>query len=68
MPLTSQAKTLGISRGGVDYLAHPTSDADLGLMRRIDEFHLEQPFAGGRMLRDMLSDGPSIQWTPLLSP
>ena len=67
MPLTSQAKTLGISRGSVYYLAHPTSDADLRLMRRIGELHIEQPFAGSRMLRDMLSDGPSIQWTPLVS-
>ena len=49
-----QAKALGISRGSVYYLARPTSDADLALMRRIDELHLEHPFAGGRMLRDML--------------
>jgi uncharacterized protein with HEPN domain len=30
------------------------SDADLKLMRRIDELHLEFPFAGSRMLRDLL--------------
>jgi len=36
------------------YLARPTSDADLALMRRIDELHLDHPFAGSRMLRDML--------------
>ena len=28
--------------------------ADLALMRRIDELHLEHPYAGARMLRDML--------------
>ena len=28
--------------------------ADLALMRRIDELHLEHPFAGSRMLRDLL--------------
>lgn len=33
---------------------HPTGQADLALMRRIDELHLEHPFAGSRMLRDML--------------
>ena len=54
LPLTRQAKALGISRGSVYYLPRPTSDADLALMRRIDELHLEHPFAGSRMLRDML--------------
>ncbi len=54
LPLTGQAKALGISRGSVYYPARPTSDADLALMRRIDELHLEHPFAGSRMLRDML--------------
>ena len=54
LPLSGQAKALGISRGSIYYLARPTSDADLALMRRIDELHLEHPFAGSRMLRDML--------------
>ena len=54
LPLTRQAKALGISRGSIYYLARPTSDADLALMRRIDEMHLEHPFAGSRMLREML--------------
>ena len=31
------------------------SDADLALMQRIDELHLELPFAGSRMLRDLLA-------------
>ena len=31
------------------------SEADLALMRRIDELHLNYPFAGARMLRDMLT-------------
>ena len=54
LPLAGQAKALGISRGSVYYLPRPTSAADLALMRRIDELHLEHPFAGSRMLRDML--------------
>jgi putative transposase len=33
------------------------SEADLVLMRRIDELHLNFPFAGARMLRDMLKLG-----------
>ena len=29
-------------------------EAGLGLMRRIDELHLEYPFAGSRMMRGLL--------------
>ena len=54
-PLTRQAKTLGISRGSVYYLPRPGSNADEALMRRIDRLHLEFPFAGARMLRDLLN-------------
>ncbi len=54
LPITRQASLLGISRGAVYYLPVPTSDADLALMRRIDELHLEHPFMGARMLRDQL--------------
>jgi putative transposase len=49
-----QAELLNISRGSVYYLARAASQEDLQLMRRIDELHLEHPFAGSRMLRDML--------------
>jgi putative transposase len=55
LPITQQAKTLGISRGSVSYLPRPVSAADLAIMRRIDELHLEFPFAGSRMLRDLLN-------------
>lgn len=54
LPVVRQAKALGISRASVYYRPRPVGDADLGLMRRIDELHLEHPFAGSRMLRDML--------------
>ena len=49
-----QAKPLRISRGSVYYVPRPASDADLALMRRIDELHLEYPFAGSRMLKGLL--------------
>lgn len=52
--ISRQAKALGLSRGSVYYKPRPVSDADLALMRRIDELHLEYPFAGSRMLRDLL--------------
>ena len=43
-----------MSRGSVYYLLKPVSSADLAVMRRIDELHMEFPFAGSRMLRDLL--------------
>jgi len=54
LPITRQAHLLGMSRGAVYYLPRPTSAADLALMRRIDELHLEYPFMGARMLRRQL--------------
>ena len=56
LSLARQARALGISRGSIYYLPRPVSDADLALMRRIDELHLEYPFAGSRMLKGLLND------------
>jgi len=50
LPVGKQAKLLGISRGTVYYLPRATSQADLALMRQIDQLHLEHPFMGQRML------------------
>jgi putative transposase len=36
------------------YEPRPVPEAELAIMRRIDELHLEHPFAGSRMLRDLL--------------
>nr|WP_155836429.1 IS3 family transposase [Burkholderia sp. AU4i] len=55
LSLSKQAAAVGISRGSVYYLPKPVSAVDLALMRRIDELHLELPFAGSRMLRDLLN-------------
>jgi putative transposase len=55
LPITRQAKSLKISRGSVYYLPRPVSAADLAIMRRMDELHLEFSFAGSRMLRDLLN-------------
>ncbi len=54
LSVSRQAKALGISRGSVYYLPRPVSDVGLKLMRRIDELHLEYPFAGSRMLKGLL--------------
>ena len=55
LPLSSQASCLSISRGSIYYAPAATSPEDLILMRRMDELHLELPFAGSRMLRDLLA-------------
>lgn len=55
LPITRQAKLLGTSRGTVYYQPRPVSDADLALMRRIDELHLQHPFMWAPMLRDQLA-------------
>jgi putative transposase len=55
LSLARQAEELGISRSSLYYDPQPVSAADLAIMRRIDELHLEFPFAGSRMLRDLLA-------------
>jgi putative transposase len=54
LSISRQAKVLNISRGCVYYEPRPVPAGDLAIMRRIDELHLDYPFAGSRMLRDML--------------
>ena len=54
LPLTRQAKILKLGRSSVYYTPCPVSAGDLVIMRRIDGLHLEYPFAGSRMLRDLL--------------
>ena len=55
LSVTKQAEVLNISRGSVYYLPRPVPEADLKIMRRLDELHLEFPFAGARMLRYFLA-------------
>lgn len=54
MPVSKQAKVLNISRGSVYYLPRPVPERDLKLMRRIDELHMDYPFAGSRMMQGFL--------------
>jgi putative transposase len=61
LSITKQAEILKISRGSVYYLPRPVCSADLAIMRRLDQLHLEFPFAGSRMLRGLLaSEGCKI--------
>ena len=54
LPISRQARLLDISRGTVYYQPRPISPRDQMLMNRIGRLHLELPFAGARMLRDLL--------------
>ncbi len=54
LPVVRQAALLRLSRSSVHYEPRPVPAAELAIMRRIDALHLDYPFAGSRMLRDML--------------
>jgi putative transposase len=61
LPVTRQCQILSLARSTAYYHPQEACEADLALMRKIDELHLEYPFAGSRMLRDMLrQDGHAI--------
>ena len=60
LSLTRQAERLTLSRSSLYYEPRPVPEADLAIMRRIDELHLDYPFAGSRMLRDLLR-GEGVQ-------
>ena len=54
LSIVRQCQILELSRSTAYYQPTPVSAADLVLMRRIDELHLDHPFASARMLRDLL--------------
>jgi len=54
LPVVKQAGLLQLSRSSVYYLPRQAPSARLAIMHRIDLLHLEHPFAGSRMLRDLL--------------
>jgi len=54
LPLVRQAELLRLSRSKLYYEPRLVPAAELAIMRRIDELHLDYPFAGSRMLRDLL--------------
>jgi putative transposase len=54
LPVTRQCQILELARSTAYYQKRPVSPEDLALMRRIDELHMDYPFAGARMLRDFL--------------
>ena len=54
LSLVRQAELLKLSRSSLYYERRPVPAAGLAFMRRIDALHLDYPFAGSRMLRDLL--------------
>jgi putative transposase len=54
LPKVRQCQILGVARATAYYQPRPVPEADLALMRRLDEVHMVHPFAGSRMLRDIL--------------
>ena len=54
LPLTQQCQILALARSSVYAVPQPVAAAELALMRQLDRLHLQYPFAGSRMLRDLL--------------
>ena len=67
LPIARQAQVLNLSRSSVYYRARPVSREDLALMRRIDELHLERPFAGSRMAHAIFSNAKASPWAAAMS-
>ena len=56
-----QCELLSISRSGVYYEPVGADAEELGLMRRIDEVHLERPFYGSRSIaRELKGSGEAV--------
>ena len=56
LPIVQQCELLALAPSTFYYKPEPISEDDLKLMFRIDELHLQMPFAGARMLRDKLRE------------
>jgi len=54
LPVVQQCQILALARSSVYAVPQPVSAATVAVMRQIDELHLLHPFAGSRMLRDLL--------------
>ena len=61
LSVARQCRALELARATAYYRPKPVSDADLALMRRIDEIHLEYPFMGARQIkRLMVNEGVAV--------
>jgi putative transposase len=55
LSISVQCQLLQLPRSSFYYQPKPESEANLSLMRRMDELHLNHPFAGSRMLTLLLN-------------
>ena len=53
---TRRCELLDVPRSSAYYRGEPASEADLAVMRLIDEIHLQWPFYGSRRMRDELEE------------
>lgn len=61
MTIMRQCELLAVCRSSLYYAPTPVSQADLALMRALDELHLKHPFLGARRLAQMLKrDGHEV--------
>lgn len=59
--LTRQCELLSLHKSGLYYQPQGESEDNLRLMRKIDEHYLKTPFAGYRMMSDLLRrDGETV--------
>ena len=56
LPVVQQCQLLSLNRSTFYYQPKSVSEADLNLMRQIDEMHLKRPFYGSRRICDWLQD------------
>jgi putative transposase len=56
LPIVRQCHLLDVPRSSLYYACQGVSEADLALMRQIDECHLKHPYYGSRRVRDWLED------------
>ena len=53
---TRRCELLDVARSSAYYRCKPVGEADLAVMRLIDEIHLQWPFYGSRRMRDALEE------------
>ena len=56
LPITRQCQLLDLPRSTFYHVPEPVSEADLVLMKRIDQCHLKHPFYGSRKIKGWLLD------------
>ena len=67
LSLVRQTELVGISRSSVYYTPRLLDEAEFALMQRMDALHMSYPFAGARMLRDLLNcqcDADGVMFSP----